>query len=145
MGGGPGIHENLYMIVVDTSVWIDYFNGTHTPQSNTLDRLLGQEPLAIGDLILTEILQGFRSDGDYRTAKSLLTSLSIFDMLGQENAIRSAEHYRLLRKRGITVRKTADVIIATFCIAENHTLLFSDRDFFPFVSELGLQEVEAGT
>lgn len=133
------------MIVVDTSVWIDYFNGTETPQTNALDGILGNEPLAIGDLILTEILQGFRSDSDYKAAKNLLTTLDIFEMLGSENAIKSAENYRLLRKRGITIRKTADVIIATYCIAENHALLFSDRDFIPFVEELGLQEVKSGT
>ena len=133
------------MIVVDTSVWIDYFNGTDTPQSDTLDGLLGNVPLAIGDLILTELLQGFRSDGDFKAAKNLLTTFDIFEMLGIENAIKSAENYRALRKRGITIRKTADVIIATYCIVENHALLFSDRVFIPFVNELGLQEVKSGT
>lgn len=127
------------MILVDTSVWIDYFNGRGTPQTEKLDALLGIEPLGIGDLILTEVLQGFRSDADFRKAKELLTSLTLFEMLGVENAVRSAEHYRTLRKRGLTVRKTADVIIATFCIAENHTLLFADRDFEPFVEHLGLR------
>jgi predicted nucleic acid-binding protein len=129
------------MILVDTSVWIDYFNGRATPQTNRLDELLGNEPLGSGDLILIEVLQGFRSDADYRTAKELLTSLTLFDMLGVENAIRSAEHYRLLRKHGITLRKTADVIIATFCIVEDHSLLFSDKDFVPFVEHLNLREV----
>lgn len=133
------------MIVVDTSVWIDYFNGTETAQTEILDKLLGNEPLAIGDLILTEILQGFRSDQDYRMAKELLATLTIFDMLGVDSAIRSADHYRLLRKRGITIRKTADVIIATYCISENHALLFSDKDFQPFVTELGLLKVQPGT
>lgn len=133
------------MNVIDTSVWIDYFNGNETPQTNTLDGLLGNEPLAIGDLILTEILQGFRSDSDYKAAKNLLTALDVFGIMGLENAIKSAENYRLLRKRGITIRKTADVIIATYCITENHALLFSDRDFIPFVEELGLQEVKSGT
>jgi hypothetical protein len=127
------------MILVDTSVWIDYFNGEVTGQTDTLDALLGTESLGIGDLILAEVLQGFRLDRDFRRAKELLTSLSLFEMLGVENAVRSAENYRVLRKRGITIRKTADVIIASFCIAEDHALLFSDRDFVPFVEELGLR------
>ena len=126
------------MILVDTSVWIDYFNGRDTPQTETLDALLGAEPLGIGDLILTEVLQGFRSDADFRTAKALLTSLTFFELLGAENAIRSAQHYRALRQGGVTVRKTIDVIIATFCITGNHALLFADRDFEPFVAHLGL-------
>lgn len=129
------------MILVDTSVWIDYFNGQDTPQTNRLEDLLGNEPLGIGDLILTEVLQGFRSDSDYRTAKELLTSLMLFEMLGVANAIRSADNYRLLRKRGITIRKTADVVIATFCLAENHALLFSDKDFVPFVEQMKLRVV----
>ncbi len=129
------------MILVDSGVWIDYFNGRETPQTERLHDLLGVEPLGTGDLILTEVLQGFRSDSDYRTAKELLTSLAVFEMLGVENAVRSAEHYRTLRKRGFTVRKTADVIIATFCIVENHALLFSDRDFAPFVEQLDLRAV----
>jgi predicted nucleic acid-binding protein len=104
------------MILVDSSVWIDYFNGRETPETNKLDTLLGVEPLAIGDLILTEVLQGFRSDVDYQTAKELLTSLTIFEMLGVDIAFKSVDNYRSLRKRGITIRKTADVIIATFCI-----------------------------
>ena len=129
------------MILVDSSVWVDYFNGRDTPQTAKLDALLGIEPLAIGDLILTEVLQGFRSDADFARAKELLLSLTLFNMLGVENAIRSAEHFRALRKRGITIRKTADVIIATFCIAEGHSLLFSDKDFLPFVEQLGLHDV----
>ena len=129
------------MILVDSSVWIDYFNGQATPQVDTLDHLLGTQPLAVGDLILVEVLQGFRHDADYTTAKQLLTSLTVFNLLNTSLAIQSAEHYRTLRKRGITIRKTIDVMIATFCIAENHTLLFSDRDFIPFVQHLSLKAV----
>ncbi len=129
------------MTLVDSSVWVDYFNGQDTPQTAKLDALLGIEPLGIGDLILTEVLQGFRADADFAQAKELLLSLTVFDMLGVENAIRSAEHYRALRKRGFTIRKTADVIIATFCIREGHSLLFSDKDFIPFVEQFGLREV----
>lgn len=130
------------MIVVDTSVWIDYFNGRDTPETERLDGLLGHEPLGIGDLILTEVLQGFRVDRDYRIARSLLTSLMLFDMAGVENALRSAEQYRLLRRRGITIRSTVDVIIATACIVEDYALLFSDRDFLPFVAHLNLRPVD---
>ena len=129
------------MIVIDSSVWVDYFNGQDTPQTTKLDTLLGVEPLGIGDLILTEVLQGFRTDADFAQAKALLLSLTVFEMLGLENALRCAEHYRALRKQGITIRKTADVIIATFCIVEEHALLFSDKDFIPFVEHLGLSEV----
>ena len=129
------------MILVDSSVWVDYFNGRETPETNKLDSLLGVEPLAIGDIILAEVLQGFRSDTDYQTAKELLTSLTIFEMLGLNFAIKSADNYRMLRKRGITIRKTADVIIATFCIENQNSLLFSDKDFLPFVQHLGLLTV----
>lgn len=128
------------MILVDSSVWVDYFNGQATPQTSLLDSLLGSEPLAIGDLILAEVLQGFRSDADFHTAKELLTALTIYELLGVENAIASAEHYRTLRARGVTVRKTVDLIIATFCIRRSYPLLFSDRDFLPFVEQLGLRE-----
>ena len=129
------------MIIVDTSVWVDYFNGREGPHTDRLHALLGNEPIAIGDLILTEILQGFRDDLHFRQARELLMALSVFEMLGVENALRCAEHYRGLRKRGITIRKTVDVIIATFCIVEDHTLLFSDRDFLPFVKHLGLRSL----
>lgn len=131
------------MILVDSSVWIDYFNGTNNPQATKLDALLGVEPIAIGDIILTEILQGFRNDTDFKTAKEVLLSLTIFEMLGQKNAIAAAENYRILRKKGITVRKTIDCMIATFCIENNNALLFSDRDYQPFVEYLGLRTVIA--
>ena len=127
------------MIVVDSSVWVDYFNGTSTPACDQLDRLLEVEPLAVGDLILTEVLQGFRLDRDYRTAKRLMTSLTIVNMGGQELAIKAAENFRTLRKRGITVRKTVDMLIATFCIESGHSLLYSDRDFDPCREHLGLR------
>jgi predicted nucleic acid-binding protein len=127
------------MILVDSSVWIAYFNGQGSAETDYLDRILGAEPVAIGDLILTEVLQGFRSDADYRKAKALLTSLSLHEMLGVKLAIVSADNYRLLRRRGITIRKTADAIIATYCIEHRLQLLYSDRDFEPFVKYLKLQ------
>ncbi len=128
------------MIIVDSSVWIDYFSGADNKQTNTLDNILGLKPVAIGDLILTEVLQGFRHDKDYKTAKALFEDVTIFDMLGKEMALKSANNFRNLRKKGITIRKTADVIIATFCIDRKLPLLFSDKDFKPFVKHLGLAE-----
>lgn len=127
------------MILVDSSVWIDYFSGTDTDQTDKLDTVLGVQPVAIGDLILTEVLQGFRLDKDYDIARSLLAELVLFEMLGERMAIRSAENFRKLRKKGVTIRKTADVIIASFCIDRKLPLLFSDKDFKPFVKHLGLQ------
>ena len=129
------------MILVDSSVWIDYFNGIDTPQTVRLDEFLGSELLGIGDLILAEVLQGFRADADYRAARRLLTELEMFNMLNTDLAIKSADNFRKLRKQGITVRKTVDMIIATFCIEQGHALLFSDRDFLPMVEHLGLRQV----
>lgn len=129
------------MIVVDSSVWIDYFNGRATPQTDRLDALLGVEPLAIGDVMLVEVLQGFCREADYQTARSLLLSLTVFEMPGVSYALCSAENYRRLRRQGIPIRKTIDVIIATYCIEEGHALLFSNRDFLPLVEHLYLQAV----
>jgi len=126
------------MILVDSSVWIDYFNGVGNEQTDTLNGTLGIMPIAIGDLILTEVLQGFRADKDYVIAKSLFEELVIFDLVGKDMAIKSAENFRTLRKRGITIRKPVDVIIASFCIERKLPLLFTDRDFIPFVKNLGL-------
>jgi len=128
------------MIMVDSSVWIDYFTGADTKQTEVLDNTLGQQHVAIGDLILTEVLQGFRHDKDYNTAKSLFNELALFELLGKEMALKSADNFRAIRKKGVTIRKTADVIIASFCIEKNIPLLFSDKDFKPFVKHLGLTE-----
>jgi len=127
------------MIFVDSSVWIDYFNGNASPEVERLDSLLGAEPISTGDLILAEVLQGFRNDKDYKTAKTLLTSLTIFNMLDTNIAIKSADNFRLLRKKGITVRKTVDTIIATFCIQNKLSLLHTDKDFQPFHKHLRLK------
>ncbi|OIP97596.1 MAG: VapC toxin family PIN domain ribonuclease [Syntrophobacteraceae bacterium CG2_30_61_12] len=126
------------MILVDSSVWIDYFSGIDSQETDRLDGVLGVSAVAIGDLILTEVLQGFRHDKDYKTARRLLGELTIFELLGTKMAVKSADNFRKLRKKGITIRKTADVIIASFCIEHNLSLLFSDRDFEPFVEHLGL-------
>ena len=128
------------MIVVDSSVWIDYFSGVVNIQTDKLDGILGQGPVAIGDLILTEVLQGFRHDKDYKAVRSLFEDVTICEMLGTKMAIKNADNFRSLRRKGITVRKTADVIIATFCIEQKLPLLFSDKDFKPFVEHLGLVE-----
>jgi predicted nucleic acid-binding protein len=131
------------VILVDTSVWIDYFNGNPTWQTDLLDHYLSDEPIVIGDLILTEILQGFRSDRDYNTAKSFLNALPFCQMGGYHVAIQSAQNYRQLRKAGITVRKTIDVIIATFCMLEGLALLHDDRDFEPIADHFPLKAITA--
>jgi predicted nucleic acid-binding protein len=127
------------VILVDSSVWIDYFRGILTPQAENLNALLGMEPLATGDIILAEVLQGFVSDRDFNRARQLMTSLVSMDLVGQAIAIKAARNFRLLRKKGITVRKTIDTFIATRCIESGLTLLYSDRDFDPFVEHLGLR------
>ena len=129
------------MILVDSSTWIDYFKGAITPQTEKLDALLGSEPLAIGDLILTEVLQGFADEQDFERARKLLTSLTVVNLSGQDTSIQAARHFRMLRQLGITVRKTIDSIIATHCIEHDHELLHNDRDFDPFVKHLGLRSV----
>jgi len=127
------------MILVDSSVWIDFFNGTVCAETDKLNEILGLEEVVIGDLILAEVLQGFRSDTDYKAAKNVLTSLTVYDLLGKDMAIKSANNFRKLRKKGITIRKTADVIIATYCIENKIPLLFTDKDFVPFVDNLRLK------
>lgn len=127
------------MILVDSSVWIDYFRGTKNLEADKLDSLLGTATLATGDLMLAEVLQGFKSDDDFEQAKKLLTSLEVIELGGREVSIQAAKNFRHLRAKGVTVRKTIDTIIATRCIVDGHTLLFTDRDFEPFVEHLGLQ------
>ena len=127
------------MILVDSSVWIDFFRGTITPQTERLDDLLGSEPLVVGDLILAEVLQGFGSERDFNQARKLLTALDVVDLGGQDIAIQAARNFRTLRAKGLTIRKTIDTLIATRCIESDYSLLFSDRDFEPFVEHLGLR------
>ena len=127
------------MILVDSSVWIDYFNGRSTWQTDTLDDLLSDVPVIMGDLILAEILQGFRSDKDFESAISYLSDLPFRQMGGYQVAVQSAQNYRTLRKRGVTVRKTIEVIIGTFCIIEDLPLLHDDRDFDPMTTHFSLK------
>jgi len=126
------------LILVDSSVWIDYFRGADTSQAERLDGLLGSELVAIGDLMLTEVLQGFTDERDFAQVLDLLGTLEQVDIGGREIAVQAARNFRELRAKGITVRKTIDTLIATRCIEEHLPLLYSDRDFDPFVEHLGL-------
>lgn len=130
------------MIVVDSSVWIDFFNGKRTSQTDWLDASLGSTPILMGDLILAEVLQGFQSDRDFRIARDLLLRFPIVPMVGQALALESAMNYRLLRRKGVTVRKTINVMIGTFCIHHRLPLLHDDKDFDPMVKMLGLEVLE---
>ncbi|MEX2516774.1 MAG: PIN domain nuclease [Gammaproteobacteria bacterium] len=126
------------MILVDTSVWIDYLNGVQSQHTDALDAGIVESTVAIGDLIFLEILQGIRDDREYRTTKRTLLTLDRYAMFGKGMPEKCAENYRALRKKGITIRKTTDIIIATFCIERRIPLLFTDRDFIRFVDHLGL-------
>ncbi len=129
------------MMVVDSSVWVDFFNGRTTVQTQTLYRLADTRIL-IGDLILTEVLQGFTSARLLRRAEAIFASLEFRPMVGHDIAFAAARNYRILRARSVTIRSTIDVLIATFCIEEGHELLHSDRDFDPFERHLGLRVVQ---
>jgi hypothetical protein len=122
-------------------VWFDYFRGTITAKTELLDTLLGREPLAIGDFMLTEVLQGFADERAFNAARKMLTSLMIVELGGLKIAIQAAKNFRTLRSRGVTVRKTIDTVIATRCIESGYELLHNDRDFDPFAKHLGLRVV----
>lgn len=126
------------MIVVDSSVWIDFFNGFDTAEVGRLRSYLGQSEIIIGDLILCEVLQGFDTEREVAQARHALRDVRIVAMVGPRIALKSAENYRTLRRRGVTVRKTIDLIIATYCIENGHALLHADRDFAPLTEHLGL-------
>jgi predicted nucleic acid-binding protein len=127
------------VILVDSSVWIAFFNGRESRETDLLALLLRRRILLTGDLILAEVLQGFRQKRDMDKARRALLGLAYADIVGREVALASAMNYRLLRRRGITARKTVDVIIATFCIRNGHVLLHADRDFEPMTEHLGLR------
>ena len=127
------------MILVDSSVWIDYFRGTDSTAADRLDLLLQTEPLAIGDLILAEVLQGFTKERDFAEARKLLTALEVVTLGGEAIAIEAARNHRRLRALGFTVRKTIDTLIATWCIENDGILLHNDRDFDAFQKHLGLR------
>jgi predicted nucleic acid-binding protein len=129
------------LILIDSSVWINYFNGISTATTEKLDQLLSREQLVIGDLILTEVLQGFVADRDFQSAHKMLDSLQVVELGAREIAIQAARNFRALRRQGITVRGTIDTLIATRCIESGYELLYDDRDFDPFVKHLGLRVV----
>lgn len=127
------------MIIVDSSVWIDYFRDRTTAQVRRLDSLFDLGVLAVGDLTITEILQGTNRDSDFQAALDTLSRFPVLMIGGRAIALQAARNYRMLRGRGITIRKTIDTLIATRCIADGHYLLYSGRDFEPFVAHLGLR------
>ena len=129
------------MLVVDTSVWVDYFNGIENPQTNYLHAILNQTPILMGDLILAEVLQGFRYDPDFESVRGALGRYVQVNMVSPVLAVQSARNYRLLRQKGVTVRKTIDSLIATYCIENNHELLHNDSDFDGYETYLGLRVV----
>ncbi|MBI4984709.1 MAG: PIN domain nuclease [Rhodocyclales bacterium] len=127
------------MILVDSSVWIDYFRNADTPQVELLDGMFGRTPLAVGDLIAAEVLQGVQDDREFNLVRKTLDAFTQIDLGGHDIAVKAARNFRILRTKGITVRKTIDAIIATRCIEDGLTLLHSDRDFIPFRMHLGLR------
>jgi predicted nucleic acid-binding protein len=126
------------VILVDTSAWIDYFNGIAAPHTDAVDDALGSDRVVIGDLIIAELLQGFRSDSDHRQASKVIERLEYRDLVGRDVALKAAENYRTLRAGGITVRKTVDLLIATYCIENALPLIHNDRDFDVLEAQLGL-------
>lgn len=129
------------MWIIDSSVWIDYFRGELNAQTDILHAAVGQRAVGLGDIILCEVLQGFRRQSDFERARQALLRFPVYTIGGEEIALKSAGNYRLLRQRGITVRKTIDCLIATFVIERDYALLHRDRDFDPFESYLGLRVV----
>lgn len=127
------------MMVVDTSVWIDYVNGVRTAQTDILDRELKQDRVVTGDLIIVEFLQGFWDNKQFQQARKLMDSLEYYDFIGKDMAIKAAQNFRLLRKKGVTIRKTIDVLIATFCIEHGFELLHNDKEYEQMEKILGLR------
>ena len=128
------------MILVDSSVWVDYFRSADTPQVALLDSMFGRTRIAVGDLVAAEVLQGVRDEKEYKLVKKVFDSFTHLDLGGYDLALQASENYRVLRAKGITIRKTIDTLIATRCIEDGLTLLHSDRDFVPFAKHLGLRE-----
>lgn len=129
------------MLIVDSTIWIDYFNGLVTPQTDYLHNMLDKTPILIGDLILAEVLQGFRQDADFEKARRMLDKFLQVTMVNPALALQSARNYRSLRQKGITVRKTIDSLIAAYCIENDHELLHNDNDFDGYEKYLGLKVV----
>ena len=127
------------MILVDSSVWIDFSRGNDTPQVNRLDALFAQERIGVGDLVLTEVLRGLRTERDFNHARKTLAAFELVELGGADVALQAAKNFRALRAMGFTVRRTIDTIIATKCIESGYSLLPADRDFDPFAAHLGLR------
>lgn len=126
-------------ILVDSSVWIDFFNGQKNAHTDKLSSLLSTELISIGDIILLEILQGIKNERDFKITKSYLQDLQCHQLSNPSLALKAANHFRYLRSMGVTIRKTIDVVIATFCIENDFMLLHNDKDFKPFVTHLKLK------
>jgi predicted nucleic acid-binding protein len=127
------------VILVDTSVWIDYFNGIENKQTERLDRILSEQSVLVGDIIFTEILQGFDSDKEFRLAKQALDPLDCIHLGGKSLAIKAASNFRFLRSKGVTIRKTVDMLIGSWCIEHEVELLHNDKDFDQIATQLPLQ------
>jgi len=126
------------MILADSSIWIDFFNDTNNEKVDALVEYLSRERVISADLVITEVLQGFRKDSDFLTAVEIFKTIPCHSVAGIEIALKSAENFRSLIKKGITIRKTVDMILATYCIENNISLLQNDRDFEMIASELDL-------
>lgn len=131
------------MVIVDTTVWVDYFRGASNPETEWLDRHLNRQRLGLMDLILCEVLQGIQEPASFTRVRDQLLAFQVFETGGIDLAVAAAENYRALRRRGITVRRTIDCLIATFCLEAGHELLHRDRDFDPFEQALSLRVVLA--
>ena len=127
------------MILVDTSVWIDYFNGIENRQTESLDRILSGQSVLVGDIILTEILQGFNSDKEFRLVKQALDPLDCVHLGGKSLAIKAASNFRFLRSKGVTIRKTVDMLIGSWCIEHEVELLHNDKDFDQIATQLPIK------
>jgi predicted nucleic acid-binding protein len=129
------------VVIVDTTVWVDYFQGAENPATDWLNTELDRQRLGLTDIILCEVLQGVRDDAVAKAVERRLLNLEVFDTGGVALAREAARNYRALRSRGHTVRKTIDCLIATFCLREQHSLLHRDRDFDPFEKFLELSVI----
>ena len=127
------------MVIVDSSVWVDFFNGRNTTHTAALAVFINDDTARAGDYIVMEVLRGFRSDKEHATATAFFGIIKSFQLLDLQRAARAADRYRALRKRGVTVRKPVDSLIASYCIDEGHELLAKDKDFLPYVKHFGLR------
>jgi len=127
------------MVIIDTSVWVDYLRDVRTPECEWLDVEMGRQRLGLTDLILCEVLQGVRLERQFASVRDQLLRFEVFSTGGRDLAIQAAQNFRRLRTQGHTVRRTIDCLIATFCLVNDHTLLHTDRDYDPFEQSLGLR------